>query len=346
MGTTAIRPIIVGSGNIASRHVSSLADLGIRPVAVWSPNAEHAAGAARRWGCAAAADLAQALDSFGGTHVHVCATPVQHEEIVVQAAARGLAVVCEKPLSPTLPSAKVMVEAVRNASVPAYLTFNRRMDAGIQLFKETIANGTLGRPVTVFGFYRQQWNASPSSRDWRFDPSHVGPSRVITEIGSHWLDLGEFVLGRPLQAVHAFVASMGARAFDTGTERGEFTPVNEDVFSAQLRFEDGVVGHVYGTELAHGSFDDIELQIDGTLRSATWSSQSPNQLVIAHKLEGTRVEGQPFPPGSVSACIAAIYSGRAEALGVATFAEGARNAAAMDAIRSSAASGQWQELES
>jgi predicted dehydrogenase len=238
-----------------------------------------------------------------------------------------------------------MVEAVRKAGVPAHLTFNRRMDAGVQLLKSAIGNGTIGRPVTVFGSYRQQWNASPSSRDWRFDPAQVGPSRVVTEIGSHWLDLAEFVLGRPLLAVHAFVTSMGARAFDTGTERGEFTPVNEDVFSAQLRFEDGVVGHVYGTELAHGIFDDIELQVDGTLRSATWSSSTPNQLVIAHKLEGTRIEGDPSPTASISACIAAIYGGRAEALGVATFAEGARNAAAMDAIRSSAASAQWQELE-
>lgn len=346
MVTAAAKPVIVGSGYIAAQHVSSLAELGIRPVAVWSPNAAHAAAAAERWECAQATNLDDALDSFAATHVHVCATPVQHEDIVVRAAGRGLAVVCEKPLAPTLASARVMLEAADKAGVPAHLTFNRRLDAGIQLLKEAVREGRLGRPVTIFGSYRQQWNASPSSRDWRFDPAQIGPSRVVTEIGSHWLDLAEFVLGRRLQAVHAFVTSMGPRAYDTGTERGEFTPVNEDVFSAQLRFDDGVVGHVYGTELAHGAFDDIELQVDGTLRSATWSSHSPNQLAIAHKLEGTRIEGQPFPPASVSACIAAIYGGQADALGVATFAEGARNAAAMDAIRSSAASGVWQEVES
>lgn len=346
MMTAAARPVVVGSGSIAGQHVSSLAELGIRPVAVWSPNAEHAAAAATRWGCAQAADLDDVLDSFGATHVHVCATPVQHEDVVVQAARRGLAVVCEKPLAPTLAGARVMVEAVESAGVSAHVTFNRRMDGGIQLLRKAVRDGTLGRPVTIFGSYRQQWNAAPSSRDWRFDPSMVGPSRVITEIGSHWLDLSEFVLGQRLQEVHAFVTSMGRRAFDTGAEQGEFTPVNEDVFSAQLRFSGGVVGHVYGTELAHGIFDDIELQVDGTLRSARWTSHSPNQLTIAHKLEGTRIEGQPFPAGSISACIAAIYGGQADPLGVATFADGARNAAAMDAIRSSASSGAWQAVES
>jgi len=346
MDIAKTRPVIVGSGYVASQHVNALGELGIRPVAVWSPNAEHAASAAARWGCAAAADLAEALGAFDATHVHVCATPMQHEEIVVEAASRGHALVCEKPLAPTLEGAQHMVEAVRTRGVAAYLTFNRRMDTGVQLLRDAIGSGTIGRPVTVFGSYRQQWNASPSSRDWRFDPAQVGPSRVITEIGSHWLDLAEFVIARPLRAVHAFVTTMGERDFDTGSERGRFTPVNEDVFSAQLRFEDGIVGHVYGTELAHGTSDDIELQIDGTLRSAVWTSSMPNQLAIAHKLEGVRTHGEPAPTASISACIAAIYGGRAEALGVATFADGVRNAAAMDAIRASAASGEWQELAS
>ncbi len=345
MDASDVRPVIVGSGHIADRHVGALAELGIRPVAVWSPNAEHAAVAASRWGCVAARDLEEVLSSFDATHVHVCSTPMQHEDVVLRAATRRLAVICEKPLAPTFESARAMSDAVSREEVPAYLTFNRRLDQGVQLLRNEIASGTMGRPVTVFGSYRQQWNAAPSSRDWRFDPAQVGPSRVVTEIGSHWLDLAEFVLGRPLSGVQAFVTSMGERRFDTGSEQGLFSPVNEDVFSAQLEFADGVMGHVYATELAHGSFDDIELRVDGTLRSASWSSRCPNQLTIAQKEEGVRIYGDPSPSVSISRCIGAIYEGKAGALGVATFAEGMRNAAAMDAIRASAACGQWRELD-
>jgi len=49
MDIEKIRPVIVGSGYIASQHVGALAELGIRPVAVWSPNTQHAAAAAARW---------------------------------------------------------------------------------------------------------------------------------------------------------------------------------------------------------------------------------------------------------------------------------------------------------
>ena len=75
MDVAKVRPVIVGSGYIASQHVNALGELGIRPVAVWSPNGEHAAAAAALWGCPVAADLSQVLDSFDATHVHVCATP-------------------------------------------------------------------------------------------------------------------------------------------------------------------------------------------------------------------------------------------------------------------------------
>jgi predicted dehydrogenase len=168
---------------------------------------------------------------------------------------------------------------------------------------------------------------------------------VVTEIGSHWLDLAEFVLGKPIEAIHAFTTSMGERDFDTGVERGRFTPVNEDAFSAQLRFADGVVGHVYATELAHGVFDEIVMQVDGTLKSATWSSLKPNQLSIAQKQEGTWIQGLDSDTTSIATCITAIYAGRAADVGVATFADGVRNAAAMDAIRLSSASGLWENVQ-
>ena len=106
MDASDVRPVIVGSGHIADRHVGALAELGIRPVAVWSPNAEHAAVAASRWGCVAARDLEEVLSSFDATHVHVCSTPMQHEDVVLRAATRRLAVICEKPLAPTFESAR------------------------------------------------------------------------------------------------------------------------------------------------------------------------------------------------------------------------------------------------
>lgn len=342
--TTEIRPVIIGSGYIAGRHVAALAQLGIRPAGVWSPNEASRNRAAKLWDTAVAASLEELLDLPGTTHAHICSPPMQHEEAILLAAARGLTIVCEKPLAPTREAANRAVEAIDAAGVESYLTFNRRLDGGIQQLRRVIAEGGLGRIVSVFGSYRQQWNAAPSSRDWRFNPELVGPSRVVTEIGSHWFDLAEFVLDQKISAVSAMSTSMGKRTFETETESGEFEPENEDLFSAQLRFSDGALGHVYATELAHGSWDDIELRIDGTLKSAWWSSTQPDQLAVAHKVGGTLVTGPASETSSIESCIRAIYSGTADECGVATMIDGHRNAAVMDAVRESNESQIWKDV--
>jgi predicted dehydrogenase len=334
------RPILVGSGYIAERHVRALAQLGIRAAGVWSPSEARRIAVAESWGTVPASSLEELLDVEGATHAHICSPPMQHEEAILLAAARGLTIVCEKPLAPSRASAERISSIISTAGVSAYLTFNRRLDAGIQELRRTIIGGMLGRPVSIFGSYRQQWNASPSSHDWRFNPELVGPSRVITEIGSHWLDLAEFTLGQSIVSVSAISASMGKRLYDTGTETGEFEPVNEDLFSAQLKFDGGTVGHVYATELAHGSFDAIELRVDGTLRSALWTSAHPDQLAVSHKVEGTLVTDT----SSIESCIRAIYDGQAEELGVATVADGLRNASVMDALRESHESHIWKDV--
>lgn len=326
-------PVVVGTGSIAAAHVRSLRALGIEPAAVWSPNPASRTRFSETWKVGAAESLVAALETPGATHVHVCSTPMHHVEPIRLAAERGLAVVSEKPLAPTGALAAEALREVRRHDVPAWLTFNRRLDGGVQRLRRAIAAGDIGTPVSVFGHYRQQWNASPSSRDWRFDPAQVGPMRTPTEIGSHWLDLAMFVLGDRISAVCAVQARMGARDFDTGAEQGVVDPTNDDLFAALLRFDSGVVGQVYGTELAHGSFDEIELRIDGTTGSAIWTSAHPNLLRLGNKTHGMIELGVDEATSAVRDTIAAIYAGSAVSSGVADFDDGVRNAAALDAIR-------------
>jgi predicted dehydrogenase len=335
------RPVLVGSGFIASRHVAALGQMGVRPAGVWSPTEAHATAAARRWGCEAAPSLDDALDM--ATHVHVCSPPVQHEEAVLRACGHRMTILCEKPLAATADAARRMEEAVDTARNPAHVLFNLRMAEGVRLLRRAVGEGYLGTVVSVFGSYRQQWNAAPSSRDWRFDPAHVGPSRVITEIGSHLIDLTEFVLGRPLDHVHALTASMGERPFVAAGQSGRVAPPNEDVFSVQFRAGEAI-GHLCGTELAHGAYDQIDLVVDGSDRSAVWHSSDPGRVSLDSKTEGRRTYGRLEPADSVAACIEAIYTGEPGPAGVATFGDGVRNCSVMDAVRTSAAGGGWQAV--
>lgn len=335
--------MIVGSGLIAASHARALLEIGVRPAAVWSPDADRRARFAQRWGAAAAPDLDAALDTPGATHVHICTTPMHHSDPIAAAAARGLTVISEKPLAATLEHAEESLAAVNRHGAPAWVNFNRRADGGIQTLRRSLADGAIGTPVAVFGHYRQQWNAAPSGLDWRYDPTQVGPLRTVAEIGSHWLDLAHFVLGDRISSVNALLGRAGERPYDTGSEQGVVDPPNDDLFATLLRFRSGAVGQVYGTELSHGSFDEIELRVDGTLGSAVWSSDHPNLLRIGNKTSGMTTVGLDSPSTALSETIAAIYAGSAAEKGVATFDEGVSNARVIDAIRRSTVLDSWEE---
>lgn len=335
--------IIVGSGYIAHRHATALREAGRSIVGVYSPTPENAAGAARAWDTSAYASLENLLEAPGATHLHVCTPTTNHAEVVSLALDRGLAIVCEKPLTVDATTARDLAARAEAAGVGNYLTFNRRFDGGVQLLRERFAAGEIGRAVAVYGYYQQEWNAPVSTRDWRFDPAQVGPSRVISEIGSHWFDLARHVLGIDIASVSALTASMGEREYRQGDDSGTFAPVNEDLFASLLRFEGGAVGSLLATQLAQGAWDDITLRIDGTAGSLFWDSRQPGRASIAHKGHGVLSVGSGGDTSSIEDMIAAIYRG--DKTICADFEDGAVNCAVQDAVLASAESGQWTTVE-
>lgn len=335
--------IILGSGYIAGRHAAALREAGQAIVGVHSPTAGNAERAARAWGSTAYASLEELLEAPGATHLHVCTPTTNHAEVVLRAIERGLAIVCEKPLTVDAATARVLADRARTAGVENHLTFNRRFDGGIQLMKERFAAGEIGRAVAVYGYYQQEWNAPVSTRDWRFDPGQIGHSRVVSEIGSHWFDLARYVLDIDIAEVSALTASMGEREYRQGEESGRFTPVNEDLFASLLRFADGAVGSLLATQLAQGAWDDITLRIDGTAGALSWDSREPGRVKIAHKGSGVLTLGSGAETRSIEDMIAAIYRG--DDTICADFDDGVVNCAVQDAVLASAESGQWTKVK-
>jgi predicted dehydrogenase len=332
---------IVGVGLAGASHYLALRSLGVPVAGVLAAHPERTTQAAARWGVRPYGSLQDLLDDDSVTRVHVCVPTAGHRDVASAAAAAGKAVACEKPLALDADDAGKLAEAIRAGGVAAHLCFNRRFDRGVQALRALVADGDLGRPVTVWGSYTQAFNAAPSSFDWRFDPLQIGASRVVSELGSHWFDLAEHVLGRVLRRVHGALAFGGERELEGG---GRHTPASEDAFSALVEYDGGVVGSVLATQLAHGAWDDIWLRIDGSRRSGWWHSRRPNEATVAHKREGARSIGDGSDSTSFSAMLAEIYGGPAGPPICATLEEGIQNCATLDAVLASARKREWQDV--
>ena len=101
--------------------------------------------------------------------------------------------------------------------------------------------------------YLQDWLLLPTDWNWRLEPEKGGELRAVADIGSHWLDLVQFVVGMRVDALLADLATTipvrrrPAREIETfaaadDVEREDAAMATEDLAHILLRFEDGTRG--------------------------------------------------------------------------------------------------------
>jgi predicted dehydrogenase len=109
----------------------------------------------------------------------VIATPTAgHEQHIEEALAklRPRAILCEKPLSYSLTSARAMVEACEKAGISLYVNYIRRADPAVIEVRQRLLDGRIASPVKGVAWY----------------------SKGLYNNGSHFIDLLQYWLG-PVQ---------------------------------------------------------------------------------------------------------------------------------------------------
>ena len=138
-----MRVAVIGTGSMGGRHAQLLAAMSdVEEVIVVDAVASRADAVARDIGGRAMAHNA-ALDAADAV---VIATPAElHAASVDAAVARGSPVLCEKPLTESLPSSVALVERVEAALAHVEVGFQRRHDPGFVAARQRVADGRAGR---------------------------------------------------------------------------------------------------------------------------------------------------------------------------------------------------------
>jgi len=117
--TEPLRCALVGAGRIAQSYAHALAGCHeLRPVAVVDVNAEAARAVARLLGCSACASAEELIATRPGLEaVIVCTPPSTHRNLCGLFVRQGWHVLCEKPFSLDVRSARTMLAAAHKADV-------------------------------------------------------------------------------------------------------------------------------------------------------------------------------------------------------------------------------------
>lgn len=227
-----------------------------------------------------ATDWRVAIDRSDVDVVDICTPGDSHAEIAIAALEAGKHVLCEKPLANTLKEAVAMNDAAERAralGVRSMVGFNYRRVPALALARKWIAAGRLGKPYHVRAAYRQDWAADPNAPlVWRLQRSHAG-SGALGDIGSHAVDLAQFLLGDELRGVTALEETfVRERPLNNGNGRGAVDVDDCVIFSG--RFSAGAVASFEATRFAVGRKNALQIEVNGSAGSVVFDLEALNEL--------------------------------------------------------------------
>jgi predicted dehydrogenase len=375
---------LIGGGFIGPVHAEALRRIGVEVVGLLGSSPERARPLADRLGIAEVyRDLDALLADPAVGAVHVASPNACHFGQAQAALRAGMHVLCEKPLATTAQETAALVAlAAERPEQVAALNYNARFYPLCHELHARVAQGDVGRILSVTGCYTQDWLLKPDDYNWRVEPDGGTNLRAIADIGTHWMDLAQFVIGRPIHAVLADLATFhttrrrpigpaetfaGARA--PGVTR-EVKVSTEDYGAVLLRWDDGTRGVFHVSQAIAGRKNRIVLEVAGTLGSLAWDSDAPNRLWIGRRDAANQLlERDPsllaplasaisdYPGGHAEgfpdtfkqlflAVYEAIAAGPTATPRYPTFADGDREVRLCAAIAQSAREERWVEVSS
>ena len=290
---------VVGTGFIGPVHVEGLRRAGVRVAGIVGSSPGKSREAAERLGLPTKyASLEDVLADPTVDAVHLTTPNRFHFGQATAVLQAGKHVLCEKPLAMNSSESARLVRLARESGRAAGVAYNIRFYPLCHEAAARIQAGTLGDVWHITGSYVQDWLLEKTDFNWRVLAEEGGELRAIADIGTHWLDLVQFITSHRVVSVCADLRTVhtsrlrpagGAQTFTSNT--GQITrndPVaidTEDCGSILLRFAHGANGCLWVSQTTAGRKNCLRFEIAGSRQSFSWSSETPNELWIGHRHE-------------------------------------------------------------
>lgn len=230
MSAGSLKGVMIGAGFFARFHADGWKRVeGARIAAVADIDAGRAREFAARWGIPAAyGDAGEMLEREKPDFADIVTRPDTHLSLVRLAAGRGVHVICQKPMAPTIEECREMADAARRAGIRLVIHENWRWQPWYREVKRLADSGALGRVYHVAFKMRtgdgrgpEPFAAQPYFRQM--------PRLLIYETAVHFLDTFRFLAGE-IESVMC------------ETQRINPMIAGEDYALIQIRFKQGARG--------------------------------------------------------------------------------------------------------
>lgn len=245
----------IGIMSFAHMHAYSYAAClkempGAELTAVWGLSPNRTATAAKQFETRFVKDVNAFLElDIDG--VIICSENVRHRALVELAASAGKWILCEKPLAPGVPEAKLMVNLCEKAKVGLGTAFPCRFAPPLVAARQQLQNGDFGDVLAVTAT-----NHGKFPGGWFADAERSGGGAVMDHT-VHVADLLRWMLGREFTSVYCEADNV-LHEFEMGVD---------DLGSLHMEMQGGIhVQHVasWSRCKTFPTWGDVTLEIIGT----------------------------------------------------------------------------------
>ena len=206
--------------------------------------------------------------------VSIVTPNISHFEIAKTFLDAGFHVVCDKPMTYSLEEAEALVKLVEDSGLVFALTHNYTGHPLVRHARALFADGSMGHIRKVIVEYLQDFLMVPHEKlgqkqaAWRVDPAQSGIGGTMGDVGTHCVNLLEYVTGDPIVELCA--------------DKSTFLPdrvLDEDV-NALLRFKGGGKGVLSISQVATGEENGLTLRVYAEQGAVKWAQENPNYLEL------------------------------------------------------------------
>ncbi len=287
---------IIGAGMIAEFHAKAIAELeNVQLVSVCANTEASASRFADKHGITPYVGYESMLDDAELDIVSVATPSGLHCEPALLAADKGIHVICEKPIEIATDRIDAMVAAHKSAGTQLGGIFPYRFNDLTQVLKHAIDSGRLGK-ISYVSVGVPWWRDQAYYQDtWKGTQALDGGGALMNQ-SIHMIDLLCHLMP-PIVSVSANVA--------TAVHDIEV----EDTASANLVFENGALGHIYGTTASYpGRLRQFEITgsngtiacVEDSITEWQFRDEQPEDAQIREQYQASSTSGGASDPAAIT----------------------------------------------
>ena len=276
---------IVGVGFMGTTHAAAWAETPVTLAGFVAETSREAHRLAERYGARVYPDLNALIADVDV--VDICAPTHLHYDMVLQAAAAGRHIVCEKPLARTLAQGQAMVAACRKAGIQLLVAHVVRFFPEYALAKAAVDGGQIGRPGVV-RLARGSFRPKKPVGNWFLDFEKSGG--LMLDLMIHDFDYARWVAGEVESVFAKNISSVQPQA-------------SVDYGLAILKHTSGALSHVAGAWAYPPPTFRTRVEIAGDAGLIEFDSDAavPIQMLLQKSSDGSSPDvGLPASPLSES----------------------------------------------